>query len=726
MKKRIIPAIVFAAAALAAPFALAQEGATAAPPQEAAAPKAPHRRWEDLALPPLRQFTAAKPERRVIDGMVVYLLEDHELPTIDLVALVRAGAVYETRDKAGLAAITGEVMRTGGTAARPGDALDEQLESMGAAVEVAVSRWQAQAVVSSLKECFESSLAALVDVIENPAFPEAKIALAKKQHRSAIARRNDEPHGIASREFARAIYGDASPYGWTEETATIDAITRADLVAFHDRFFRRDRTIVGVVGDFKTEEMAALIEKAFAGYKKADAPLPPAPEVGDGPPPRAYLVRKPELNQSTVVLGHMSIQRRPEDPDYCPAVVADTILGRGGFASRLMQHVRTELGLAYSVWSTLDAPYSHKGTFTMSCQTKSASTLQAIATMKKELAALCAEAPTAEELRVAKESILQSLVFASESRRDVIERALRYEYYGFPQDYLEKFQAGIAAVSADDVLRVARKLFHPDRLTAVVVGNDADFGSKIEPAVGPVTMIDVTRPAWPQAGAGELAATRAPSPEAKARAAAVIAQAVEAHGGKAALEAVRAIRARGKLKMSQGGQEMEMAFETLIAYPDRMKMVLMTPMGSMTQCLDGQTFWLSLGGQSKTGGPSEVAKARAGIDGTVVAALLGLAGAKEAALADEPAEVGGAKALVVLHGGQKFYFDEATHRLVRRDDASGETTTYADFRPVAGVLLPFQESGSEEGADLETRFEELVANPEVPADAFARPAGAGQ
>jgi zinc protease len=734
-----LAALVLLAAAAAAP-ARAQDGAKGAE----GSPKAPHRGWQDLKLPPVRQFSAPKPVRREIDGMVVYLLEDHELPTIDLVAVVNARPGDEPREKAGLAAITGEVMRSGGIfapsegsdkslayeepkLAKTGDEIDEQLESMAASAEVSIGTDQARAGCSALKENFPSALETLVAILERPAFREDKIALAKKQHKSAIARRNDDAAGIAHREFRRAMYGDENPYGWTEEVATIDAITRDELVRFHREHFRREATIVGVVGDFQTDDMAALIARAFAKYPKAQGGMTTLLSDPVDVPGRVLLVKKPDVNQSTIYMGHVGIQRRPDDPDYCAAVVADTILGRGGFAARLLQHVRTDLGLAYGVYSNLDAPYGHRGLFYMECQTKCTTTLQAINAMKKELEGLCTAEPSAEELRIAKESILQSLVFASESRKDVIERALRYEYYGFPQDYLEKFQAGIAAVTAADALRVAKKLLHPDRLTTLVVGNDATFDGSLE-SLGKVTVIDVKKPAFAKAAPAGAATTAAFTPEAKARAQAIINAAVEAHGGRAALERVKAIREKGTIKVGP----MAVKIEALIAYPDRLKQTMQTPMGLVVQCCDGKRAWAQSPMGLQDAKESEAEQMRDNVAEGLVPTLLALADGKlEPTGLEEGSETeteGGKvhKFDVLRLGKRNLGFDRETHRLVidvREVADSGAHITFGDYREVAGVLFAFEETAEKGPQSFTVALEEIVVNPEIPADAFARPAG---
>ena len=238
--------------------------------------KKPH---EGLVFPPLNQPQPPVAQRVELDnGMIIYLLEDHELPIVDISARIRTGAIYEPGDKIGLAAITGAVMRTGGTASKTGDELDEILENLAASVEVGIGDDSGTASMSVLKEDLDTGLEILADVLMNPAFREDKIELEKVQHRSAIARRNDDPGSITSREFGKLIYGADSPYARTTEYDTINSITRDDLVAFHAKYFRPNNTILGVLGDFNSEEILGKIREAFKGWQPGKSTCPTNPK----------------------------------------------------------------------------------------------------------------------------------------------------------------------------------------------------------------------------------------------------------------------------------------------------------------------------------------------------------------------------------------------------------------------------------------------------------------
>ena len=176
---------------------------------------------------------------------------------------VRTGSLYEPADKVGLASITGAVMRTGGTTSKTGDELDEILENLAASVETGIGDDSGSASVSVLKEDLDTGLSILADLLMNPAFREDKIDLEKVQHRSGISQRNDNPGAITRREFGKLIYGADSPYARTTEYDTINSITRDDLVAFYQKFFRPNNIILGVLGDFDSETMLAKIREVF-------------------------------------------------------------------------------------------------------------------------------------------------------------------------------------------------------------------------------------------------------------------------------------------------------------------------------------------------------------------------------------------------------------------------------------------------------------------------------
>jgi predicted Zn-dependent peptidase len=462
-------------------FGLLWSGCAAEPARNYTKLKYP--KLHDVQVPEVEQVTLA-------NGMRLFLLEDHELPLVSISVRLRTGSVYEPAEKVGLASITGEVMRTGGTATKTGDALDEELESIAASVETGIGLNSGSASMSVLKQDLDTGLAILADVLRNPAFAQDKIELAKMQQRSMISRRNDDVGSIAGREFSKLIYGPQSVYARQEEYATIDDISRDDLVAFHKKFFGPNNAMLAVWGDFDTKQMIEKIEKAFEGWERVDLGLPEAPQVQYEFRKTVNVVRKDDVNQSNVYLGHLG--GLMSDPDYFALIVMNRILG-GGFTGRLFKNVRSREGLAYSVFGAYSANYEYPGEFYVGCQTKSESTVYAIRAMIKEVQKMQEAEVTDEELALAKDSFLNSFVFNFDTKGEIVNRLMTYEYFGYPADFLQKTKQNVEKVTKADVLRVAKKHLQPDKVQILAVGRPDDFDEPLS-ALGPVSEIDITIP----------------------------------------------------------------------------------------------------------------------------------------------------------------------------------------------------------------------------------------
>ncbi len=236
--------------------------------------------------------------------------------------------------------------------------------------------------------------------------------------------------------------------------------------------------------------MAGKIENAFAGWKPGPALRPVAPPVNYKYEFQTNLIRKEDVNQSTVLIGH--IGGLLNNPDYFALEVMNSILG-GGFSSRLFRELRSKQGLAYSVFGAYDANYNFPGVFYAGAMTKSESTVKSVRLLLEQIARMTKEEPTAEELALAKDSYLNSFVFNFEDKGEVLRRLMTYEYYGYPKDFLEKTKENIQKVTAADVLRVARKYLHPDQVKVLVVGRPEDFDAPLS-TIGKVNEIDVRIP----------------------------------------------------------------------------------------------------------------------------------------------------------------------------------------------------------------------------------------
>ena len=449
---------------------------------------------DKFIFPPLHPIQRPQIEEFTLsNGLRVFLVEDHDFPTIEMRGLVRAGSVFEPAGKTGLAAITGEVLRTGGTKNLSGDEIDRELEKLAASIETSIGQSSGYIYVSMMKNDLKRVLSIMAEILISPAFNEAKIQLAKVKQRSYIARRNDDVGQITRREFSKLIYGPDSPYARQPEYASIEAITRQDVVRFYQSYFSPDNMMLAVIGDFNPIEMKDQLAQALGKWARRKVRKEAWPEVKYKYAYRVNLVEKPDVNQSNIMLGH--IGGLMDNPDYPALIIMNYILSN----ERLFKKIRTDEGLAYSVWGHYGAGYVTPGIFSCGAQTKSESTVYAIKLMMQELKRITQEEVSEEELKRAKDEYLNGFVFNFDSKTKILNRMVTYAYFGYPLDFMDQLKKQVEKVTKQDVLRVARKYLHPDQVQILVVGNPQQFDQPLE-VLGEVTKIDITIPPPPKKG----------------------------------------------------------------------------------------------------------------------------------------------------------------------------------------------------------------------------------
>ena len=455
--------------------------------------------WEKIPIPALKEFKPQQPKRiELKNGIVLFLQEDHELPFVSGTILIEGGSHMEEPGKTGLVSLYGDAWRTSGTAKVSGDQMDDLLEAKAAHIETDGGLESTTLSWDSLKADTDQVFSLAIDLLLHPKFDLMKLRLAQQQAATGIVRRNDNEGQIASREAAKLVYGPDSPYTRQPELKTIGSVTVADLQAFHDKTIG-DRMIVGVSGDFDPAAMEAKLRAAFD-------PLPPvhklpAQHEDFHPPQRAiYFIDKQDVNQSNIQIVGLGTDRR--NPDVPTISVMNDILG-GGFASRLFQTVRTKLGLAYAVGGGEGFAYDHPAMFHVQVMTKSASTVDATKAAMEQIAGMNTEPFTDEELKRAKDDILTSFLFLYDTPDKVLSERMRLEFYGYPSDYLEKYEAKLRTVTVADLKAAAKKYIHPDQMAVLVVGKGSDIKPGLEAlGMGTPKTIDITIPGMPQRGPG--------------------------------------------------------------------------------------------------------------------------------------------------------------------------------------------------------------------------------
>ena len=483
--------LVLSAALLAGTLCLcAGAQQTVAPAQTQSQASQP---WQKIPIPPLHEFKPVEPKKITLEnGLVIFLQEDHELPFVNGTVLIRGGSRNEPANRVGLVSLYGEAWRTSGTKSDTGDQLDDLLANKAASIETGGGVATTSLNWSSFKQDFDQVFGLSMDLLLHPEFKGDKLALGKRQLDTGIARRNDDAADIAGREAELIAYGKTSPYAREDEYATVDAVQLSDLQAWHDRTVVPNNMIVAVSGDFDSAAMEAKLRKAFSGLKPGEKVLAPKVSFID-PKSGVYYVDKTDVDQSNVYIVGLGTER--SNPDYYALSVMNEVFS-GGFGSRVFQSVRTRLGLAYGVSGSYGASYDHPGLFMVEAATKSASTVAATKAMLDEVGKLKTVPPTPEELRSAKDQVLNSFIFHYDSREKTLSEQVVLALYGYPPDFLEKYKDGIEKVTSADVERVANKYVDVKKLAIVVVGNQPEFGTPLT-ELGPATKLDIAIPPPP-------------------------------------------------------------------------------------------------------------------------------------------------------------------------------------------------------------------------------------
>ncbi|HSG98615.1 MAG TPA: pitrilysin family protein, partial [candidate division Zixibacteria bacterium] len=680
---------------------------------------------DKLHFPGLNKLIVPEVDKRTLsNGIAVYVVEDHMLPTFNVSVRIAAGSYLEPSDKVGLASILGDVMRTGGTNKWTGDEIDAALEGVGATVETNMGITSGNAFGNSLIEYADLTLEVLAEVLQHPTFDPDKIDITKTQFRGTISRRNDNPMQVSSRILSAAIYGDESPYARWAEYATVDAVTRDDLLAFHKEYIHPANIQIAVWGDFKADDMFKKLEKHFGSWRAAGSKAPAPPDVDQPMQNRIKYAEKTDVNQSNIYIGHLG--GKVQDEDYPTRLVMNNIFG-GGFGSRLFSNVRTREGLAYATGGGFGSNVEYPGRFLGFVSTKSESTVKAMREVIKQMESMKTVPPSDEEMRLAIDGYLNSFVFNFDTRSEVVNRMVQYDAYGLPLDFLSQVKEKVEKVTPADVQAAAQKHFQLDKLYMVVVGKGEDFDESLDVFGVPIDTVDITIPSGePET---DLDMSEANINKGKQ----LLAAAAEACGGAAAFAGVSGYKASGGFDVSAGGQMMSMQAEVLMLIPDKRLLNLKTPMGAMASGVDGAQGWRAMGGRVMDLSEAEVAdeKMQTARDFVSIFATLG-------ANDWTPVYAGGGDVngegvewvhLITSDGDEltRVAISSASKMPVALSHLGNLptgptrlTVLLSDFRDVNGLKIPFTRISQADGETVQQiTYESFEVNPTVDATTFA-------
>ena len=451
-------------------FGMSAAAAAPLTAQTAAIPDNP----EKLVFAPIAYTPPVARDYRVVlkNGMVVYIAEDPTLPLVNIELTLRTGSYLVPAGKEGLAGLTGSQIRRGGTKTMTAEQLDEKLDFLAANVGTSIGETSGRASLNTLRDNLDESLKVFVEMLKEPRFQEDRLALAKEQALQEMKKRNDDSEDVEAREWNVLLYGEGHFSNRFTTAASIQSITRADLVDFHRKYMHPANMIAAVSGSFSKAVMIQKLEAAFAGWPGTAASVPPVPAEIQTAAPGVYRIQK-DVNQGRVSIGLPSVRR--DDPDAYALEVMNEILGGSGFTSRITKTVRSDEGLAYSAGSGLRFGIYYPGAFRAEFQSKSRSVSYAASLVLQEIKGMREKPVTAEELDTIKRNLIETFPSTFNSKAQTVGIFAADEYTKRDPSYWQTYRDRINAVTAADVQRVARKYLVPEKLVVLVVGDQKEI-----------------------------------------------------------------------------------------------------------------------------------------------------------------------------------------------------------------------------------------------------------
>jgi zinc protease len=421
------------------------------------------------------------------NGLSVMILEDHRFPLVSVqFEIDGAGAFYEPANMPGLAGAAAQLLNDG-TKTRTSKQIADQIDSLGAHLGAGAPFGSGTAALSAsgLSDNFDQWFELATDVLLHPTFPADELAQYKTRSIPAMQQRRAQPNFLANQTLNRVLFGDYPAAIVSATPESVDALTPAILADWHTKRYVPQNTTLAIAGDVNAATLLPKLRKWLAEWHRMDLSV----DFPVGPPPAAkrkiYLVDRPGSVQTTLLMGNLAIDRT--DPDYPALIVMNEVLGAGS-ASRLFLNLREEKGYTYGVYSTFNAR-KYAGPWTAGGDLRTEVTDGAMTEFMRELNRIREEKVSDSELDAARHTVAARFALSLESPDQMLGYAVTRKEYNFPADYWDKYPAQIAAIAADDVLRVAKKYINPETMQIVAVGDASKIKSVME-KYGPVEMVD--------------------------------------------------------------------------------------------------------------------------------------------------------------------------------------------------------------------------------------------
>ena len=675
------------------------------------------------------------------NGLQVIAVSHHEQPAVSVRLMVRAGGAQDPADKPGVAALAAALLDQG-TTSKTAEQIQHNIDSIGGVLGAGSGTEYTFVQAIVMKDSFNVGLDMVADIAKNPAFAPQEIELQRKQMLSTLTVSYDDPEYLAGVVFERLVYG-AHPYGRPDSgtPASLPAITRNDLVAFHQGWFGANNAILAIVGDVTADEAFAAAERAFGDWRKATNSAARAEEA-PAPARRLVIVDRPGAVQTEIRAGHTALPRK--HADYLALDLTVKILGGEG-GNRLHRVLRSDRGLTYGASADLNA-LKDAGTIVADTDTRSETTGEALRIIVDEMWRLQKQRVGERELSDAQAYLTGSFPLTIETPSAIAMQVLSAVFFGLDLQDLQTFRERVNAVGVDDVQRVARTYLHPDRLSIVLVGDASKFEKQLA-AAGfdqyekiSVNDLDLSSPTLrrQRAGSGRItpasfqgANTGQAAPAADA-ARTLIDRAVRAKGGLERLKTIRTVQAVTDTVIEIEGKKVTVPSTIRVRYPGAFRVDSDMPAGRLTQVFDSGTFWMQGPRGASVAPPDAAASLRANVQRDSIALLLALADGRVKARRGGDVTIDG-QALPVLAvdlkpgGPLTLVLDPASGLILRQRYPSASTAgaiveeTFADYRDVDGLKVAFAVTVRQPQGEVTRLMRQFTINVPLDPGLFTRP-----
>jgi zinc protease len=694
----------------------------------------------DLIAPPAPKAPAAVElptieSYKLANGLQVFVIDSDKLPVVSMQLAVRAGRMDEPRARLGVSELTADML-VKGTRRHDALALAKAIDFVGGTIAADATYEATLVSCSVLARNTKTCLQLLPEMITQPTFPEAELGKVREQAIAQVRQRLDDAGALANAHEQNLLWGNDHIRGWVDSEASISALKREDLIAWHKAWFVPANAILVVSGDVDAKKLKGDLERSFGRWAKGAVPPSPSYKEPGLSGSRIRLVDKPGQTQTHIRVAEFGIKH--DDPRFFDTLVWNYALGGGAFSSRLMKVVRVEGGKTYGASSSFDRNMD-KGSFVVQTFTRNAEAVNTTKLLLGEIAKMAKDGPTQAEVDAAIANIAGGYGMRFQSASDVGAALIGAELHGFGKEYLSNYPLAVGAVDVAAAKRAAHEILDPKDYVVVMVGDAKDLEPLLKQAGWRYEKVAFTDPVSPEAPRVEAPV----DPKAAAAARRLVDEAIAAKGGKAKLAAIKAFKMTAAGETTMGPQTVKVETERTFVLPDKMRIdATLVGLGKVVIGVDGKKGWQQAP-NPKTGKTMIVDIGAADLmqiefERWREPELILLKAADPAAkLRPAPDEVIDGKPQAVVKIASPLptvdvaiYIDKATKLVTRTSyidsaSASAETDEFSDYRAVNGIKIAHKRvsSATGQGARKTTlQLESVEIDPKIDPKVFAKPA----